>query len=126
MNTRLDLITDLMKLDIGVLFRSIQRQDNEMQKFGFLPRLAACFLGKCMAEAFSERTYRCAKDVLTEGNSLLSHAEINMVVLLKMNGKFMEHMRKNYSQMSKQSFNLTINFDDDKSFVDDDNSIDKS
>ena len=104
-----------MKVDIGVLFRSIQRQDSQRVKFGLIPHFAACFLGKCKAESFSERTYRCTKDVLTEGNSLLSDKEMNMVVLLRMNRKFMEHMRFNYAHMNKQIFNLTLSFDEESS-----------
>lgn len=107
---RLDMISDLMKVDIGVLFRTVQRQDSKYQKFGLIPHLASCYLGRVMAESFAERTYRCAKDVLTDGNSLLSHEEINMVVLLRMNKRFMEHMRKAYSNLSKQSFNITLGF----------------
>ena len=102
-----------MKLNIGILMRAIQRQDPERRKFGFLPHMASCYLGKVMAESFAERTYRCAKDILTEGNSLLSHEEINMVVLLRMNRSFMERMREQYSKMSQQSFNMTLNFGDD-------------
>ena len=101
-----------MKLDIGIIMRAIQRQDPERQKFGFLPCLASCYLGKVMAGSFAERTYRCAKDILTEGNSLLTHKEINMVVLLRMNRRFMERMRKDYSSMNQQSFNMTLTFGD--------------
>ena len=112
--SRLDLISNLMKVDIGILFRSIQRQNSQQEKFGLIPRIASCFLGRCMAESFSERTYRCAKDVLTEGNSLLSDEEINMVLVPRMNRPFVEYMRKAYSSVRKQNFNITLRFEEKK------------
>ena len=63
-----------------------------------------------MAKSFSERTFRCAEESLIDGNSLLSHDELGKVVVLRMNRRFMEHMRDNYSHISKQRFNLTLGF----------------
>jgi hypothetical protein len=48
------------------------------------------------------------KEVLTDGNSLLSDEEIEMLVVLRMNESFMRHMREHYSQYAKQAFNMTI------------------
>ena len=107
------MVGDLLKVDIGVLLRALRRQDPQRLKFGLIPQIASCYVGHLMAESFSERTYRCAKEVLTEGNSLLSHEEIDMVVVLRMNRRFMEHMRKEYSSLSKQGFNITLDFGDD-------------
>ena len=52
-STGLDMISDLMKVDIGVLLRTIQRQDSKYQKFGLIPHLASCYLGRVMAESFA-------------------------------------------------------------------------
>ena len=109
-NIQLDLISDLMKVNIGVIFRSLQRQDPKRLTFGLIPYMASSYLGKCMAESFAERTYRCAKDILTDGNSLLSHEKLGKVVVLRMNRRFMEQMRVKYSNISKQRFNLTLGF----------------
>jgi hypothetical protein len=40
----------------------------------------------------------CANLVLTDGNSLLSPDEINMLVTLRMNCKFMQFMRENHAK----------------------------
>ena len=44
---------------------------------------------------------RCAGHVLTEGNSLLNDKELEMIVVLRMNRKFMEFMRKEYPELTK-------------------------
>lgn len=46
--------------------------------------------------------------MLTDGNTLLSDEEIEMLVVLRMNEAFMRHMRKHYSKYAKQAFNMTI------------------
>ena len=50
----------------------------------------------------------CANDVLTEGNTLLSDEELEMLVVLRMNRKFMRFMREHYSSMLSQQFGQTI------------------
>jgi len=65
-------------------------------------------IGALNAESFCERVLRCAGHVLTEGNTLLDDAELQMLVVLRMNRKFMEFMRKNYQDELKEAFGKTI------------------
>ena len=55
-----------------------------------------------------ERVLSCANNVLTEGNSLLSDEELEMLVVLRMNRKFMEYMRKHYNHLTKDHFGKTV------------------
>ena len=50
----------------------------------------------------------CANNVLTKGNTLLSDAELEMVVVLRMNREFMQFMREHYAAQAKQIFGQTI------------------
>ena len=49
-----------------------------------------------MASSFCERINSCANLVLTEGNTWLSDEEMEMLVMLRMNKRFIAFMRKYY------------------------------
>ena len=46
--------------------------------------------------------------MLTEGNTLLSDEELEMLVILRMNREFMQFMRKHYNHLTKDHFGRTI------------------
>ena len=78
---------------------------------GYIPLMASCSsgqLGALNAESFCERVLSCANDVLTEGNTLLSDEELEMLVVLRMNRKFMKFMRQHYSDLLTEHFGRTI------------------
>lgn len=78
-----DVIGDLMGLHIGILYKKLERDDNK--HFGLLPIMASCSLGQLgalNAESYAERVNSVGKQVLTEGNTLLSDEEVDMLVLL--------------------------------------------
>ena len=52
--------------------------------------------------------------MLDEGKTCLSSKTLEMLVLLRVNRGFMEHMRKTYPALSAQQFNMTVpEVDDD-------------
>ena len=53
-------------------------------------------IGSLMASSFCERINSCANLVLTEGNTWLSDEEMEMLVMLRMNKRFIAFMRKYY------------------------------
>ena len=55
-------------------------------------------IGGFLAASFCERINSCANHVLTDGNSLLSPDEINMLVTLRMNRNYMQFMRENHAK----------------------------
>lgn len=106
-----DLINNLMELPMGTLYKKLQQTDPHRLAYGWLPRMALCSrgqLGTLLAESFCERILSQANLVLTEGNTLLSHEELEMVVILRMNKKFMNYMREHYNHLSKQDFAKTV------------------
>ena len=91
-------MSDLMALDIGPMYRKLEQE----KVYGYLPLMAGCStgqIGALNAESFCERTLSCASNVLTEGNTLLGDEELEMLVVLRMNRRFMEFMRQNYPQL---------------------------
>jgi len=68
--------------------------DKERKIYGFIPLMASFTygqIGALNAESFCERVLSL---VLTEGNTLLDDAELEMLIILRMNRDFMEFMRK--------------------------------
>jgi len=65
-------------------------------------------IGALCAESFCERILSETNDVCHDGNTLLDREEINMLVVLRMNREFIQHMRENYPKLSGQNFNISI------------------
>ena len=64
---------------------------------GLVPLMASCSkgqIGALNAESFCERVLSQSNLVMTDGNTLLSDEEIEMVVILRVNREFMEFMRE--------------------------------
>ena len=107
----LDLTEDLMRLDIGNLYKSVQQVDAGRQLLGFIPAMASCStgqLGALSAESYCERILSCANNVIMKGNTLLSDEELEMIVVLRMNKEFMQFMREHYSAEAKELFGQTV------------------
>lgn len=65
------------------------------KKYGLLPMMAHSSVGRIgalNASSFCERINSCAKDVVSDLHTCLSDESIEKMVLLKMNGKFMNYM----------------------------------
>jgi hypothetical protein len=74
----------MMGLDIGVLYQYLESNP----KCGLLPLMASCSkgeLGALNSESYAERVNSIGKQILTNGNTLLSDEEIEMMVILRMN-----------------------------------------
>ena len=59
--------------------------------------------GASQASSFGERVNSCADIACTKENSLLSRGEIDMVVTLRMNTRFMKFMRKGFPSLIKDA-----------------------
>ena len=98
----LDLVVDLMPLDLGKLYRKISKSDTNRKLYGYIPLMAHSSygqLGALMAESFCERVLRAAGHIMTEGNTLLSHEELEMLAILRMNKKIMIYMREKHPEI---------------------------
>jgi len=106
-----DTIRNLMPLEIGRLYKTLEKKDSDRKKYGFLPLMAGCSygqLGALNAESYAERVNSVGKQVLTSGNSLLSSDEVEMLVILRMNEEFMRFMRMYYSDAVKEAFGMFV------------------
>ena len=107
----LDLTEDLMRLDIGILYKQLEAMDTTRVQFGWIPTMASSSLGQLGAlstESYCERILSCANNVITKGNTLLADIELEMIVTLRMNREFMRFMRKYYAAQAKQAFGMTV------------------
>ena len=105
-NKRVDLVVaDLMPLPVGKLYKDW----STTPKFGYLPRMAQASkgqIGALNAESFCERCLSCANAVMTDGNTLLSNEEVEMLTILRMNEQFIDYMRSSRRpKLSKQRLN---------------------
>lgn len=100
-------LMDLLNVSIGPFYKELEGKE----AYGHLPHMASCCIGQLgalNAESFCERVLSCANTVLTDGNTLLSDEEVEMLVVLRMNKSFMEFMRQNYPEVGKQAFKMTV------------------
>ena len=65
-------------------------------------------IGALCAESFCKRILSEANDMCHDVNTLLDTEEINMLVVLRMDREFIQHMRENYPKLSGQNFNISI------------------
>jgi hypothetical protein len=109
---------DLWAVDMGkVLKKFFIEPDKTGELYGFLPKMATaskCSIGAFGASSFCERINSAANLILTKGNTLLGDAEIDKLVVLRMNRDFMAFMRKYYPDVVKcQEFGETVITEDD-------------
>ena len=65
-------------------------------------------IGALCVDSLCERILPEANDVRHDGNMLLDTEEINMLIVLRMNREFIQHMREIYPKLSGQNFNGTL------------------
>jgi hypothetical protein len=74
--------------------------------------MAGCLVGQIdaslNAESCCERVLSCANNVVRTDNTLLDDAEVEMLVVLRMNISFMEFMRFNYKGIIREQFGMTV------------------
>lgn len=111
-----DIVEDLMKMDIEKVYTKLIKTDPMKTKYGWLPLMATCSnegnIGALNAESYAERVISQASLVMTDGNTLLSDEETEWLLVLRMNRKFMEYMRANYSHLIANQCKMTTVTDD--------------
>ena len=108
---QLDPVEHLLPLDVGKLYKKITETDKGRRLYGYIPLMATSSyaqIGALNAESFCERILRCAGHVLTEGNTLLADDELEMLVILRMNREFMQHVREHYPDLMTGHFGRSV------------------
>ena len=99
---------DLWDVDIGLVMKEeVINQDPDRALYGYLPQMATFSKGSVgclLASSFCERINSCANQVVTDGNTLLSDKEMEMVVMLRMNETFITFMRKQYPHVAREQY----------------------
>ena len=100
-----------MFLNPGKLYKELEESNKGRNKFGFIPLMAAgskgC-LGFLPAASFCERVNSIAKDVMTDAHLLMGKESLEMMVVLRMNRKFMIYMRRKYKHLTKEQFGMSL------------------
>jgi len=102
-----DIVFDLMELDMGVFYRKLIKSDPDRKIYGHIPFMASCSyasIGALNAESFCERVLSAANLVVTDGNTLLSSEEVEMLSVLRINRRFMQIMRSLYAKEANQQY----------------------
>ena len=102
------LVDSLQQLNLGYVFKHIEKLDTDKRAYGWLPLMASSLggqIGALCAESFCERILPEANDVRHDGNMLLDTEEINMLIVLRMNREFIQHMREIHPKLSGRNFN---------------------
>jgi hypothetical protein len=68
-------------------------------KLGNIVPMAFAYTGDNMSSSFCERMNSAAKNVMTEGRTLLHAEELEMAVVLRINRDFMEYMELVHPQL---------------------------
>ena len=100
---------DLWDVNMAPMFKQLKKEDPNKELFGHLPMMAIGSVGSIgafLASSFCERINSAANLVVTDGNSLLSTDEVDMLVTLRMNRKYMQFMRKHHS--STEEYNTLM------------------
>ena len=96
---KLNIIEDLMKLDISLVYLDIIKTDTDRKSFGYMPLLASCSegeIGAVNAECFAERIVSASNLVMDHKNTKTNGDVFEMPVVLRMNRECMPFMRKHF------------------------------
>ena len=81
------------------------------KRYGLIPLMASESKGAIRflsAQSFCEWCNSIAKDVMSDAHTLMNDEDLEMMVVLRMNRKFMEYMRTHFSHLTKQQFGMTM------------------
>ena len=117
----------MLRIDLKTVIKDAIKADPDKTRFGWIPYMAKTWVGRFLAESFSERMIShanivmkpgiratnilqliclCSKQCINQhsgpfvGNCTLNPKEMEMLVVLRMNRRFMEYMRTRHKKMS--------------------------
>ena len=86
---------DLLQIDLKQVLADAKRKDPDTWTFAF-PYMAKTWLGHLLAESFAERMFSSCNIELTFGNMRMNPIEMSQLVVLRMNKRLMQYMKKDY------------------------------
>lgn len=97
-------LIQVMDLDLSSLFLKFLKNP----KLPHLPKMVLTVLGNNLASSYVERMNSAGKLILHKGRILLSDHMLNMLVVIRMNRKFMEFMRENYPNLAAIKHKMSL------------------
>ena len=94
---KIDVYDNLWGIDMRILMDHLIERNGINRIFGYLPEMcknSPCQLGALTSESFSERMISAANLLVTTHSLHLDHDHIDKVVVLRMNKRFMERVRR--------------------------------
>jgi hypothetical protein len=88
------VIFDLWDVDMGKFYMRLIDDG----KYGFIPYIALCNNGSCLAASYVERVNSGGKMIYPEGRKLLNLKVCGMLAVLRMNHKFFKHFEKTHEK----------------------------
>ena len=91
------LMDSLQQPHPGYVYKYIEKLDTDKQAYGWLPVMTSSSggqIGALCAESFCERILSASNEVCHDWSMLLDTEEINMLVVLRMNREFIQHVRE--------------------------------
>ena len=85
----------LMNLDMHGLYVKLMKDP----RYGFIPKLAMCILGRNLSESFVERLFSAASLILSHRSSLMDRGMVEKLTLLRMNMQFMKKVKASYPKL---------------------------
>jgi hypothetical protein len=89
----------LYDVDLGPVWKALDElnRDNQFRFFPMMARYSKASVYKLQASSFCERVNSAGKIVFSDSNLSLSSVKVEQRTMLRMNKKWMTHMRKHYS-----------------------------
>ena len=91
---------DLLDAPMGKIYADLAELDRSGRRFGRFPLFALTRTGNLLASGFCERMISAGNLVMPKGRTVLSDVVLRKTVLLKMNRKYMEHMKKEHPELA--------------------------
>ena len=94
---KIDVYDNLWGIDMRILMDHLIERNGIDRIFGYLPEMcknSPCQLGALTSESFSERMISAANLLVTTHRLHLDHDHIDKMVVLRMNKRFMERVRR--------------------------------
>ena len=101
-----DTIDDLLTLNVlkGLYHDLIEDPDDcgFFCLYGYLPRLALCYIGANLASSFCERVNSCAKNIMTHDRTMLSDEHLEKLCYLRMNRDYIYFLKVKHPHIMRE------------------------
>lgn len=84
-------------MNIAPVYKKMVKADPTMEKYGYIPLMAMCYIGHLQPESFCERVLSPSQTIIDCSDTHLSDENREKLLMLRMNRGFIETMRMRYA-----------------------------